>query len=151
MIDRRALPILCLGLALSCQPQPAPEPEPVDQAQVEEIPNRHERPIVEEDGKTLLWAGEDADGTVHWFDMTDATVDPTRFQYGIGRDTIPSIDAPEFRAPDDPMLAARGVGPDTPVLGIEVNGEARAYPVSVMARHEVVNDRFGGEAFAVLW
>ena len=147
MSHRRIHPALCLGLALSCQLRPGP----VDPAQAEEIPNRHERPIVEEDGKTLLWAGKDEDGTVHWFDMTDATVDPTRFQYGIGRDTIASIDEPEFRAADDPMLAERGVGRETPVLGIEVTGEARAYPVSVMRRHEVVNDRFGGEAFAVLW
>ena len=83
--------------------------------------------------------------------MTGATVDPTRFQYGIGRDTIASIDDPVFVAAGDPLLAARGVTPESQVLGVAIDGDARAYPISTMRRHEVVNDRFGGEAFAVLW
>jgi hypothetical protein len=111
----------------------------------------HDKPIVEEDGKRKLWAGESEEGVVEWFDMTDSTIDPRRFQYGIGKDTIPSIDAPEFVAPDDPMLASRGVTAETPVLGVTIDGISRAYPVSVMDMHEVVNDRFGDKAFAVLW
>ena len=46
--------------------------------QAEVIPDRHDRPIVEEDGRRLLWAGEDAEGKVEWFDMTDSTIDPNR-------------------------------------------------------------------------
>lgn len=139
MNEYRLLFACASGLVLSCASAP-----------VEEIPNRHERPIIEEDGKTLLWAGEE-DGAVQWFDMTGSKIDPTRFQYGIGRDTISSIDDPIFRPYGDELLKARGVTGETPVLGVEVAGEARAYPVSVMRRHEVVNDRFGDEAFAVLW
>jgi hypothetical protein len=119
--------------------------------QAEAIPDRHDRPIVEQDGRRMLWAGEDAEGNVEWFDMTDSTIDPHRFQFGIGKDTIPSIDAPEFVSPDDPRLAARGVTRETPVLGVEIDGDARAYPVDLMSMHEVVNDEFGGEPFAVLW
>ncbi len=120
-------------------------------ATAEEIPDRHERPIVERDGRRLLWAGESPDGTVEWFDMTGSTIDPHRFQFGIGKDTIPSIDDPEFVTLDDPRLAARGVTRETPVLGVAIDGIARAYPVSVMDMHEVVNDEFGGKAYAVLW
>jgi hypothetical protein len=43
----------------------------------------HERPIVERDGRTLLWANE-----TEWFDVTDATINPATFQYGIGKDRI---------------------------------------------------------------
>ena len=111
----------------------------------------HDRPIVEEEGKRKLWAGETEEGVVEWFDMTDSTVDPHRFQYGIGKDTISSIDRPEFVSPEDPLLAARGVNTETPVLGVTINGISRAYPVAVMDMHEVVNDRFGDKAFAVLW
>lgn len=114
-------------------------------------PHQHERPIVERDGRRLLWAGEDSSGEALWFDMTDSPVDPVRFQYGIGKDVIPSIDAPQFVASDDPTLLERGVNQDTAVLGVFLNGIARAYPVAVLDRHEVVNDRFGESAFAVLW
>jgi len=123
----------------------APTEEP------EAIPDLHDRPIVEKDGKRLLWAGEDAEGNVEWFDMTDSTIDPHRFQSGIGRDTIDSIDAPEFVTFDDPRLAASGVTRETPVLGVEIDGVAKAYPVFLMDAHEVVNDEFGGEPFAVFW
>jgi len=78
-------------------------------------------------------------------------VDPRRFQYGIGKDTIPSIDAPEFVAASDPRLAARGVTPESRVLGVVVDGTARAYPIDVLDLHEVVNDTVGGKPFAVLW
>ena len=125
--------------------------EAVAEGPEDEGPGFHDRPIVEEDGKRKLWAGETDEGEVEWFDMTDSTIDPHRFQFGIGKDTIPSIDAPEFVAHDDPMLASRGVTGETPVLGVTIDGISRAYPVAVMDMHEVVNDTFGGKAFAVLW
>jgi len=114
-------------------------------------PDLHDRPIIEENGRRLLWASEDEEGNVEWFDMTGSTVDPHRFQFGIGKDRINPIDRPEFVAPDDARLAARGITPETPVLGVFLNEIARAYPVRLMDEHEVVNDDFGGEAFAVLW
>ena len=54
-------------------------------------------------------------------------------------DGIPPIDEPSFhRAGDVDFLA------DTePVLAVEVDGEARAYPVQIMIWHEIVNDTFG--------
>ena len=111
------------------------------------IEHQHERPIVEDQGRTWLWAGEDDE----WFDVTDARIDPERFQYGIGKDRISSIDAPEFAGLSDARLAERGVSLDTPVLGVVIDGEPRAYPVWVMDMHEVVNDQFGLESYAVLW
>jgi len=111
----------------------------------------HKRPIVEHDGRTLLWAKEHDDGDQEWFDVTAAMIDPQRFQFGIGKDTIPSIDEPVFCEFDDPRLEAAGVDLDTPVLGVAFGGEARAYPVDAMSRHEVVNDELGGQPYAVLW
>ncbi|MCP3982128.1 MAG: DUF3179 domain-containing protein [bacterium] len=124
---------------------------PTSGTESDTIPDLHDRPIVEEDGRTKLWAAEDDEGNVEWFDMTGAEIDPYRFQFGIGKDTIPSIDRPEYVPPDDPRLASRGVTLETEVLGVEIDGIARAYPVAVMDMHEVVNDDFGGKAFAVLW
>lgn len=119
--------------------------------QLAAIPDRHERPIVQENGKTLLWAGEDEAGNVEWLDMTDGLVDPRRFQFGIGLDKITPVDEPVFVAANDPLLAERGVGPETRVLGIQLEGVARAYPVKVLDRHEIVNDDFEGEPYAVFW
>jgi len=145
-MSQRLLLALLLGVAaLSCSSERTADGES------DPIPNRHVRPIVDEGGKTLLWANEDDDGNVQWFDMTAATIDPDRFQYGIGKDTIASVDDPQFVSPDDPLLAERGVSGKTRVLGVSLEGESRAYPVAVMNVHEVVNDRFGERAYAVLW
>jgi hypothetical protein len=41
--------------------------------------------------------------------------------------------------------------PNQWVIGIEINGEATAYPVAVMGVHELVNDQVGGHPIAVCW
>jgi hypothetical protein len=83
--------------------------------------------------------------------MTDALVDPAEFQYGIGKDSIPSIDRPVFARLDDPRLPQFGIDDDTIVIGYAAEGEAKAYPVQVLNRHELVNDWFGGKPVTVGW
>jgi len=113
---------------------------------------KHSRPIIERDGRTLLWArGRPGTDEAEWFDMTNALVDPTEFQYGIGKDRIPSIDDPKFAKYGDPKLAEMGITDQTEVIGFERNGIARAYPIWILNGHEVVNDNFAGEPFAVCW
>ncbi len=112
----------------------------------------HDRPIVEKDGKVLVWAKEDENtGKTEYFDLTGALIDPYELQYGVGKDSIRSIDEPQFVNPSDPRLAAAGIQDDTEVIGVELGGESKAYPVFVMSRHEVVNDIFAGQPYAVLW
>ncbi len=41
--------------------------------------------------------------------------------------------------------------PDDRVIGVEIGGEARAYPLRLMRWHEVVNDVVGGEPIAVTY
>ena len=64
-------------------------------------------------------------------------------------DAIPSIDIPTFfNSLDD----ADQVYSDTElVLGIEIDGDARAYSVPLLSRHEIVNDVVGGKPVAVTW
>ena len=57
---------------------------------------------------------------------------------GPPKDGIPAIDRPRFVAAAEARLAA-----DDRVLGIAVDGVARAYPIRILNWHEVVNDRFG--------
>jgi len=51
-------------------------------------------------------------------------------------DGIPPIDDPRFLPADDVDF----LDDDEPVLSLEVDGEARAYPIQVMIWHEIVND-----------
>ena len=53
------------------------------------------------------------------------------------------------RVPDICLREACGVILD--VHGWFMNGEARAYSLNLLNEHEVVNDRFGDTAVAVVW
>ncbi len=66
---------------------------------------------------------------------------------GPARDAIPSIDAPVFTAADD----AGHVDDSDIVLGLEINGDARAYPLSILVWHEIVNDVVGATPVAVTY
>ncbi len=68
------------------------------------------------------------------------------FSGGVPRDGIPSLDSPEFAAVAD---APDYLRPDEPVIVLELNGVARAYPLSILTWHEIVNDIVGGEPVVV--
>jgi len=63
-------------------------------------------------------------------------------------DGIPPIDRPVFITP---AAAAAWLRPKEPVLAVEVNGDARAYPLQILMWHEIVNDRVGGRSVAVTY
>ena len=66
----------------------------------------------------------------------------------LGKDAIPAILEPEFVSISEADL---WMSPDEDVLGVSIGGEDRAYPVSMLSRHEIVNDVVGGEPVAVTW
>jgi hypothetical protein len=66
----------------------------------------------------------------------------------LGFDAIPSIESPRFV---DQSEANNTYDPDELVLGVEINGDSRAYSVPLLSRHEIVNDVVGGEPIAVTW
>jgi hypothetical protein len=86
-----------------------------------------------------------------WFNVTDIPIDPLKFQYGIGKDTIPAIDEPVFVDANDPRLAEQDITNDSRVIGYAVGGDARAYPIRIMNRHELVNDNVAGKPVTVAW
>ncbi|NDJ59658.1 MAG: DUF3179 domain-containing protein [Chloroflexi bacterium] len=60
-------------------------------------------------------------------------------------DGIPPIDDPQFES----IAIARGwLEPQSPVIKVEINGEAKAYPLSVLIWHEIANDELGGVPIA---
>jgi hypothetical protein len=66
---------------------------------------------------------------------------------GPPKDGIPSIDKPAFKpAAEDRELAATD-----PVIGLDIKGDARAYPLRVLIWHEIVNDVVGGMPITVTY
>ena len=65
---------------------------------------------------------------------------------GVGRDGIPPIDNPTF---DDLVLADTWLQDASPVIALEVDGIARAYPLAILTRHEIANDTLGETPVAV--
>ncbi len=59
---------------------------------------------------------------------------------GVGRDGIPPIDDPTFDTFD---IADIWLQDQSPVISVEVDGIARAYPLAILTRHEIVNDVIG--------
>jgi hypothetical protein len=68
-------------------------------------------------------------------------------------DAIPPLDAPSagfgqalFLGATESSLAA-----DDIVIGVQINGDARAYPVQILNFHEIVNHRVGGRELVVTY
>ena len=57
---------------------------------------------------------------------------------GPPRDGIPPIDNPKF------LESNNRIGPEEPVIYLEINNEAKIYPIQVLTWHEIVNDEIGG-------
>ena len=64
---------------------------------------------------------------------------------GPSKDGIPSIDNPIFK----PIAEIKNIGANEPVIGLEINGDSRAYPLRVLMWHEIVNDTVGGTPVTV--
>ena len=91
---------------------------------------------------TLLWKAS-------WSktDFTKTSIDLSEIMSGGPRkDGIPSIDNPEF----DPVSEVK-IADTVPVISLNFNGEARAYPLGILMSHEIVNDRIGGVPVTVTY
>lgn len=63
------------------------------------------------------------------------------------RDCIPSLDMPKYIAASD----ADFLGESDLVLAIEIDGDARAYPIAILNFHEIVNDEIADQPIAVTY
>ncbi len=74
-------------------------------------------------------------------DFTKHSIDMASIMSGgPPKDGIPSIDNPEFIAVDK----AQTLTDTMPVIGLVMKGEAKAYPLDILIRHEIVNDTIAG-------
>lgn len=68
---------------------------------------------------------------------------------GPPKDGIPSIDNPKFVDYADERVL--GMADSAPVIGVVINGKARAYPLAILTWHEIVNDNLGGIPITVTY
>ena len=64
------------------------------------------------------------------------------------KDAIPAIFDPQFLTAQE---ADEWYDPDELVLGVEIDGDARAYSIPFLSGREIVNDEVGGRKIAVTW
>jgi hypothetical protein len=80
-------------------------------------------------------------------DFTRIEVDLNEIRSIIPRDNIPAIDNPLFiPVAEEAQLVDR-----EPVIGLIINGDARAYPLRIMMWHEIANDVVGGTPVVVTY
>ena len=71
---------------------------------------------------------------------------PDGFRQLLPRDAIRPIYDPQFV-----RAAEAGWAASTDVIGVEIGGEAKAYPVSFLNGRELVVDELGGDPILVSW
>lgn len=71
---------------------------------------------------------------------------PDEYRRLLERGTIASVDAPEFVSAGEADMP-----PGAWIFGVDIGGEARAYSLNLLNRHEVVNDLIGGKPIAAVW
>ena len=115
---------------------PAPSPGAPQPSKVEPDPDFREA-LAAARISTFAW---ETDFSLHTVDYG------TIFSGGVGRDGIPPIDNPVFES----VAEANGwLAPLEPVIALEVEGAAKAYPLQILMWHEIVNDEIGGVPVAV--
>ena len=68
------------------------------------------------------------------------------FSGGVPRDGIPPIDDPRFVSVEE---ADKWLEDKEPVIALEINGEAKAYPLQILTWHEIANDTVAGVPVSV--
>ena len=71
---------------------------------------------------------------------------PEGFEQVIPRGRIASVDDPRYVSADE-----ADIRDEAWVLGVVIEGQARAYSLDLLNAHEVVNDSIGGVNFAAVW
>lgn len=81
------------------------------------------------------------------FDLSNSEIPRRKIEHGgPPRDGIPSIDKPRFMSS---LAADSFLHADDWIIGLEINGQARAYPVKILNLHEIVNDHFGEQGVLI--
>ena len=97
----------------------------------------------------VLASGPSALDSMFADEFPDPLIDPNEvISGGPPPDGIPPIDDPVFLDVVDNLELLPA---NEPVVALEINGDARAYPIRAMVWHEIVNDTVGGVPVSVTY
>ncbi len=111
--------------------------------------------VVKEIGPPLI--GKHGDLASYGFDLTTCLIPQDQIVTGgLRKDAQQALVDPAVIAGDEitdlnAQLYGKYLVPSDRVIGVEINGESRAYPLLVLNCHEIVNDTLGGVAIAVTY
>ena len=112
----------------------------------EEDANKTE--VIEEGDRIFIM-----DATGKRWDVTHAVqnygFDASRFEHGLGPNAITPINNPRMISPGQEGYPDQNQ--TFTILGTSLNGDARAYPLDVLIRHEMANEKFGPQHVAVAY
>lgn len=110
--------------------------------------NKDSTSIERKNGKTVL-----IDQTGKRWDITHAVqkyqMNPDNFEFGLGPQAIQPILNPKFLNPGDPGYPESNE--DFLVIGTTLSNDTRAYPISVLTQHEIIDEEFGNTQVAVAY
>jgi hypothetical protein len=93
------------------------------------------------------------DETNKEWDVTHAVnhygFEPARFQFGLGPNAIQPILNPQMLSEGDAGYPSSDAS--FLVMGVNLNGHVRAYRLTIMSYHEVVDEQFGDSYVAVAY
>lgn len=97
----------------------------------------------------LSWHGPSGEARSRPIPLASApAINPEALVTVVEQGKIPAIDDPRLVSASE---AEFEMDRREKVIGVVINGDARAYPIKILARHEIVNDVVGGEPIAVTW
>ncbi len=115
--------------------------------------NGHGETLNESDDEMVLTEGEESSENKANSDLSDEqelleAENMERLVQGCldGKDCIPSIDDPKFVSAG---AASSYLSDDELVVGLDIGGESKAYPIKILNWHEIVNDKIGDKYVAV--
>ena len=101
----------------------------------------------------LTFAANDERRALRFKELEGWETDFSQKKVGLGefisilnRDGIDPIDDPTFASVSNPPSYMK---PREPVIAVEINGDARAYPLAMLMWHEIANDTVGGQPITV--
>ena len=111
-------------------------------------PSEQPAEVVQKEGKIFI-----RDNTGKEWDVTHAVnvygFNPGSFQFGLGPFAIRPILDPQMLDPRDPNYPSNSA--DFTVIGTTLMGDTRAYPLNVLTRHEIADEKFGDIHVAVAY
>ena len=101
---------------------------------------------VEPEGSAKMPSGGEKTPNLDLSDRKEVRVDFGQYRQLLPQDAILPIYEPRFVTAEK-----AGLDPGELVIGVELNGESKAYPIGPLVRREMVNDTVGGVPILVTW